>query len=163
MTNKQPFLSIDHTRDEITVSSVCMTTLKNLHTQAYNLDGTRKNEVSEGCSDEFLIEADQLVRNYIRKHMIRIIDDKEKCWNILAQKNAEQLLENAGMLAKLADDDPNVLNYLILSNSISEAVERLEPRVIKILLRMMYSFSESDADNIVNTYIEMQTNEQQTD
>ncbi|EID0053571.1 hypothetical protein LA066_004682 [Vibrio parahaemolyticus] len=161
MTNKQPFLSIDHTRDEITVSSVCMTTLKNLHTQAYNLDGTRKTEVSEGCSDEFLIEADQLVRNYIQKHMIEVIDDKEKRWNILTKKNAEQLLENAGMLAKLADNT-NVLNYLILSNTISEAVNELEPRVVKTLLRMMYSFSESDADNIVNTYIKMQTNEQQT-
>lgn len=162
MTNNQPFLSIEHTRDEITVSSVCLTTLKNLHTQTYNLDGTRKNEVSEGSSDEFLIEADQLVRNYIQKHMIEVIDDKEKRWNILTQNNAEQLLENAGVLAKLADD-PNVLNYLILSNTIREAVERLEPRVVKMLLCMMYSFSESDADNIVNTYIKMQTNEQQTD
>ncbi|EGQ9712127.1 hypothetical protein FWP34_22845 [Vibrio parahaemolyticus] len=162
MTNKQPFLSIEHDRDEITVSSICLTTLKNLHTQAYELDGTRKPAEPEGSSDEFLIESDQLVRNYIQKHMIEVIDDKEKRWNILTKKNAEQLLENAGMLAKLADNK-NVLNYLILSNTISEAVERLEPRVIKILLRMMYSFSESDADNIVNTYIEMQTNEQQTD
>ncbi|HHG3324339.1 hypothetical protein [Vibrio parahaemolyticus] len=162
MTNKQPFLSIKHTRDEITVSSVCLTTLKNLHTQTYNLDGTRKNEVSEGSSDEFLIEADQLVRNYIQKHMIEAIDGKEKRWNILTQKNAEQLLENAGMLARLADD-PNVLNYLILSNTIREAVEKLEPRIVKMLLCMMYSFGESDADNIVNTYIKMQTNEQQTD
>ncbi|HHX8537560.1 TPA: hypothetical protein ACVO0U_004476 [Vibrio alginolyticus] len=162
MTNKQPFLSIEHTRDEITVSSGCLTTLKNLHTQAYELDGTRKPAEPEGSPDEFLIEADQLVRNYIRKHMIRIIDDKETCWNILTQKNAEQLLENAGMLAKLADD-PNVLNYLILSNTIREAVERLEPRIVKMLLCMMYSFSESDADNIVNTYIKMQRNEQQTD
>lgn len=162
MTNNEPFLSIDHTRDEITVSSVCLTTLNNLHTQTYNLDGTRKNEVSEGCSDEFLIEADQLVRNYIQKHMIEVIDDKEKHWNILIQKNAEQLLENAGMLARLADD-PNVLNYLILSNTIREAVKRLEPRIVKMLLCMMYSFSESDADNIVNTYIKMQTNEQQAD
>lgn len=162
MTNKQPFLAIDHTRDEITVSSVCMTTLKNLHTQAYELDGTRKPAEPEGCPDEFLIEADQLVRNYIQKQMIGIIDDKEKCWNILTKKNAEQLLKNAGMLARLADD-PNVLNYLILSNTISEAVERLEPKVVKVFLRMMYSFSESDADNIVNTYIKMQTNEQQTD
>ena len=161
MTNNQPFLSIEHTRDEITVSSVCLTTLKNLHTQTYNLDGTRKNEVSEGSSDEFLIEADQLVRNYIQKHMIEVIDDKEKRWNILTQKNAEQLLENAGMLARLADD-PNVLNYLILSNTIREAVEKLEPRIVKMLLCMMYSFGESDADNIVNTYIKMQTNEQQT-
>ncbi|TOA21080.1 hypothetical protein CGK32_19710 [Vibrio parahaemolyticus] len=162
MTNKQPFLSIEHTRDEITVSSVCLTTLKNLHTQTYNLDGTRKNEVSEGSSDEFLIEADQLVRNYIQKHMIEAIDGKEKRWNILTQKNAEQLLENAGMLARLADD-PNVLNYLILSNTIREAVEKLEPRIVKMLLCMMYSFGESDADNIVNTYIKMQTNEQQAD
>lgn len=160
MTNKQPFLTIDHTRDEITVSSVCLTTLKNLHTQAYNLDGTRKT--AEPSPDEFLIEADQLVRNYIQKHMIEAIDGKEKRWNILTQKNAEQLLENAGMLAKLADNK-NVLNYLILSNTISEAVERLEPRVVKMLLCMMYSFSESDADNIVNTYIKIQTNEQQTD
>ncbi|EOD9110349.1 hypothetical protein [Vibrio diabolicus] len=162
MTNNQPFLSIEHTRDEITVSSVCLTTLKNLHTQTYNLDGTRKNEVSEGSSDEFLIEADQLVRNYIQKHMIEAIDGKEKRWNILTQKNAEQLLENAGMLARLADD-PNVLNYLILSNTIREAVEKLEPRIVKMLLCMMYSFGESDADNIVNTCIKMQTNEQQTD
>ncbi|WP_337162370.1 hypothetical protein [Vibrio parahaemolyticus] len=161
MTNKQPFLSIGHTRDEITVSSVCLTTLKNLHTQAYELDGTRKPAEPEGNSDEFLIEADQLVRNYIQKHMIEVIDDKNKCWNILTQKNAEQLLENAGVLARLADD-PNVLNYLILSNTISEAVNELEPRVVKTLLRLMYSFSESDADNIVNTYIKMQTNEQQT-
>ncbi|MFW0926521.1 hypothetical protein ACEWBP_22705 [Vibrio parahaemolyticus] len=162
MTNKENFLSINHTIDEITVSSICLTTLKNLHTQAYNLDGTRKNEVSEGSSDEFLIEADQLVRNYIQKHMIEVIDDKEKRWSILTQNNAEQLLENAGMLARLADD-PNVLNYLILSNTIREAVERLEPRIVKMLLCMMYSFSESDADNIVNTYIKMQTNEQQAD
>lgn len=162
MTNKQPFLSIEHNRDEITVSSVCLTTLKNLHTQAYELDGTRKPAEPEPSPDEFLIEADQLVRNYIQKQMIGIIDDKEKCWNILTQKNAEQLLENAGMLAKLADN-ANVLNYLILSNTISEAVNELEPRVVKTLLRMMYSFSESDADSIVNTYIKMQTNEQQTD
>ncbi|ELI3524299.1 hypothetical protein ACUVJI_23015 (plasmid) [Vibrio parahaemolyticus] len=161
MTNNQPFLSIEHNRDEITVSSVCLTTLKNLHTQAYELDGTRKPAEPESSPDEFLIEADQLVRNYIQKQMIGIIDDKEKCWNILTQKNAEQLLENAGMLSKLADNT-NVLNYLILSNTISEAVERLEPRIVKMLLCMMYSFSESDAGNIVNTYIEMQTNEQQT-
>ncbi|HCM1140642.1 hypothetical protein WL049_23015 [Vibrio alginolyticus] len=162
MTNKENFLSINHTIDEITVSSVCLTTLKNLHTQAYELDGTRKPAEPEGNSDEFLIEADQLVRNYIQKHMIEAIDGKEKRWNILTQKNAEQLLENAGVLARLADD-PNVLNYLILSNTIREAVERLEPRVVKMLLCMMYSFSESDADNIINTYIEMQTNEQETD
>ncbi|EOS8336340.1 TPA: hypothetical protein NKU24_004549 [Vibrio parahaemolyticus] len=162
MTNKENFLSINHTIDEITVSSVCLTTLKNLHTQAYNLDGTRKPAEPEPSQDEFLIESDQLVRNYIQKHMIEVIDNKERRWNILTQKNAEKLLENAGMLAKLADD-PNVLNYLILSNTISEAVNELEPRVVKTLLRMMYSFSESDADNIVNTYIKMQTNEQQTD
>lgn len=162
MTNKQPFLSIEHNRDEITVSSVCLTSLKKLHTQAYSLDGTRKTAELEGFPDEFLIEADQEVSNYIQKHMIAVIDDKEKYWNILTQKNSEQLLENAGMLAKLADNK-NVLNYLILSNTIREAVERLEPRVVKTLLRMMYSFSESDADNIVNTYIKMQTNEQQTD
>ncbi|HCE3189354.1 TPA: hypothetical protein NJ863_004507 [Vibrio parahaemolyticus] len=162
MTNKEPFLSIEHTRDEITVSSTCLTTLKNLHTQAYELDGTRKPAEPEGNSDEFLIESDQLVRNYIQKHMVEVIDNKERCWNILTQKNAEQLLENAGMLAKLADD-PNVLNYLILSNTIREAVEKLEPRIVKMLLCMMYSFGESDADNIVNTYIKMQTNEQQTD
>ncbi|EHU0358676.1 hypothetical protein [Vibrio sp. A1-1] len=162
MTNKENFLSINHTIDEITVSSVCLTTLKNLHTQAYNLDGTRKPAEPEPSQDEFLIESDQLVRNYIQKHMIEAIDNKERRWNILTQKNAEQLLENAGMLARLADD-PNVLNYLILSNTISEAVNELEPRVVKTLLRMMYSFSESDADNIVNTYIKMQTNEQQTD